>query len=242
MNVESYIFRYHPEIMSRYPNLHAGVILAQGVVNQSTPQDLRQEFLAEQRATLARIGETPLSEIETLAAWRAAFRDFGVNPTKYRSAAEALLRRLTKKGDIPCINILVDICNLVSIRYALPSAAFDTRAMSSGITVRFADGTESFTPLGESQVENPEAGEVIFADQDAMVSARRWCWRQSDQSAASPQTTQAIVIVEAQHADSSDMVRAARDDLLALLQRYTGGSFTTALLGPSQATMTGHLA
>jgi DNA/RNA-binding domain of Phe-tRNA-synthetase-like protein len=241
MNHEDYIFRYHPEIMSRYPNLRAGVILARGVANQPTPPDLRQEFLSEQRATLARIGETPLSEIETLAAWRAAFRDFGVNPTKYRSAAEALLRRLTKKGDIPCINILVDICNLVSIRYAIPSAAFDTRAMSSGITVRFANGTENFTPLGESQAENPEAGEVIFSDQSGLVSARRWCWRQSDESAAGSETRQAIVIVEAQHAGSAGMIQSARDDLLALLQRYAGGSFTSALLGPEQTAMTGQL-
>jgi DNA/RNA-binding domain of Phe-tRNA-synthetase-like protein len=241
MNPEDYIFRYHPEVMSRYPNLRAGVILAQGVANQPTPTGLRQEFLSEQRAALARIGETPLSEIETLAAWRAAFRDFGVNPTKYRSAAEALLRRLTKKGDVPCINILVDICNLVSIRYALPSAAFDTRAMSSGITVRFAEGTENFTPLGESQVEHPEAGEVIFTDQGGLVSARRWCWRQSDESAASPETRQTIVIVEAQHSGNSETIRAARDDLLALLQRYAGGSFTSALLGPEQPVMAGKL-
>ena len=39
-----------------------------------------------------------------------------------RSAAEALLRRLTKQGSIPSINTLVDIGNLVSIRYALPVA------------------------------------------------------------------------------------------------------------------------
>jgi len=241
MNQEDYIFRYHPEVMSRYSDLRAGVILAQDVANQPTPPALRQEFLSEQRAALERIGEAPLSEIETLAAWRAAFRDFGVNPTKYRSAAEALLRRLTKKGDIPCINILVDICNLVSIRYALPSAAFDTRAMSSGITVRFADGSENFTPLGESQVENPEPGEVIFTDEVSLVSARRWCWRQSDESAASPETRQAIVIVEAQHTGSAAVIQSARDDLLDLLQRYAGGEFTSALLGPGEPSMSGHI-
>ena len=76
---------------------------------------------------LARIGETPLSELPTLAAWRRAFRAFGVDPTAYRSAAEALLRRLTKQGSIPSINALVDIGNLVAIRYGLPVAMFDQR-------------------------------------------------------------------------------------------------------------------
>ena len=49
--------------------------------------------------------------------------------------ALALLRRLTKKGDIPSINAVVDICNLVSIRYALPVAAFDLAAITGGVTV-----------------------------------------------------------------------------------------------------------
>ena len=102
--------------------------------NGTTPPALKNAYLAEQQATLARIGSTPLSELETLAAWRAAFREFGVNPTKYRSASEALLRRLTKKGDIPGINAVVDLCNLVSIRYALPVAAFDAQPLTGPIT------------------------------------------------------------------------------------------------------------
>jgi DNA/RNA-binding domain of Phe-tRNA-synthetase-like protein len=90
-----------------------------------------------------------------LAGWRTAFRRFGVDPTQTRSSAEALLRRLTKKGDIPSINTLVDIANLVSIRYALPVAAFDLRHLKLPITVRFATGSEHYTPLGETGMENP---------------------------------------------------------------------------------------
>ena len=36
---------------------------------------------------LARIGDTPLSEIPSLAAWRRVFAAFGAQPTKYRNAA-----------------------------------------------------------------------------------------------------------------------------------------------------------
>src|SRR5512137_145912 len=138
-------FGYHPDLLKRYPDICGGVILAQGLNNGPTPPDLLQAYQTEQRATLYKIGRQPLSEIPSLAAWRAAFRLFGVDPTKYRSAAEALLRRLSKKGDIPSISALVDLCNLVSIRYAIPVAAFDARALSGSITVRFAAGNESFT-------------------------------------------------------------------------------------------------
>ena len=223
-------FRYHPDILARYPSVVGGVILAEGIANGPTPESLRAAYAAEQQATLQRIGETPLSQIESLAAWRSAFRGFGVDPTQYRSAAEALLRRLTKKGDIPSINTLVDLGNLVSIRYALPVALFDTRAIRGPITVRFADGSERFTPLGESAVERPERGEVVFADETGLVIARRWCWRQSDESAAQADTTRAIVTVEAHHPGGRAAVQAALDDLLDLLRTYSGGSFAPAVL------------
>ena len=222
-------FQYHPEVITRYPQIVGGVILAHRMKNGSTSEELKEIYFAEQQAVINRIGNTPLSELETLAAWRSAFRDFGVNPTKYRSAVEALLRRLTKKGDIPSINAVVDICNLISIRYQLPVAAFDARELSGPITVQFAAGDENFTPLFQKEAEHPEADEVIFADDAKLVVARRWCWRQSDESATREDTTDAIFTVEAQHPDGPEHIRAALDDLLNLLQAHVGGEFTTGI-------------
>src|SRR6516162_10999010 len=135
-------FQYDAEILTRYPTVVGGVILARRMNNGLTPTALQATFIAEQQATLQRIGDTPLSQIPSLAAWRAVFRNFGVEPTQYRSSAEALLRRLTKKGDIPGINKLVDLGNLVSIRYGLPVAVFERRALHGTVTVHFADGSE----------------------------------------------------------------------------------------------------
>src|SRR3954470_6450852 len=148
-------FQYHSEILARYPNVVGGVILAHGLTNSPTSEQLLSAYTAEQQATIKRLGDTPLSKLPSLSAWRGAFRAFGVEPTQYRCAAEALLRRLTKKGDIPSINTLVDLGNIVSIRYALPIAVIDTQHIQGGITVHFADGSENFTPLGEAATENP---------------------------------------------------------------------------------------
>jgi DNA/RNA-binding domain of Phe-tRNA-synthetase-like protein len=232
-------FRYHPDIFSSFPNLCTGVILAHGLVNGPTSEELRQSFLNEQRRTLDRIGTIPLSELEPLAAWRAAFRTFGVNPTKHRSAHEALLRRLTKKGDIPSINTLVDLSNLVSIRYMLPVATFDARHLHGAITVHFSDGMERYTPLGESQEEHPEPGEVIFSDDTGIVIARRWCWRQSEGSAANPKTSHAIITVEALHSGGRADVQIALDDLLELLQKYAGGSYVWDVLDQGNSEISG---
>jgi len=107
-----------------------------------------------------------------------------VDPTQYRTPLKRFLRRLTKKGDIPSINLLVDIGNLVSIRYGLPVAVFERRTLQGVVTVHFADGSERYSELGESDEDPPKPGEVIFSDEAKLVVARRWCWRQSEPSAA----------------------------------------------------------
>jgi DNA/RNA-binding domain of Phe-tRNA-synthetase-like protein len=231
-------FQYHPDILARYPGVVGGVILAQGLTNGPTQSNLQAAFQAEQQAVLSRIGNTPLSQIESLAAWRSAMRAFGVEPTQYRSAAEALLRRLTKKGDIPSINTLVDIGNLVSIRYALPVAVFDIRSLQGAVTVHFADGTERYTTLGETEIDHPEPGEVVFSDETGLVIARRWCWRQSDQSAAQLNITDAIITVEAHHANAHADIDAALKDLLTLLQEYAGGDYIAAVLDINHPSVT----
>jgi DNA/RNA-binding domain of Phe-tRNA-synthetase-like protein len=159
-----------------------------------------------------------------------------VDPTQCRSAAEALLRRLTKKGDIPSINALVDLGNLVSIHYALPVAVFDTRPLTGPLTVRFATGEERYTPLGQPDVtEHPTAGEVVFADDAGLVFAERWCWRQSDQSAARNDTAAVVITVEAQHEGARAEIAAALADLLALLEAYAGGQVISAILGTQRS-------
>lgn len=224
------VFQYSPDILTRYPGVVGGAIFAQGITNGPTPERLQEAFQAEQQATLQRIGNTPLSQIPSLAAWRSAFRGFGVDPTQYRSAAESLLRRLTKKGDIPGINALVDLGNLVSIRYALPVAVFDTRAVHGTVTVQFADGSERYTTLGQDEVDHPEPGEVVFSDETGLVIARRWCWRQSEPSAAQLDTHTAIITVEAHHANAHEDIEAALHDLLTLLHSYAGGDYTASTL------------
>lgn len=218
------LFRYAPEILERFPGIVGGVIHATGVSNGPTPRALADAFAAAQATFRTRIGTTPLSELPTLSAWRRVLRGFGVDPTQYRSAAEALLRRLTKQGDLPSIGTLVDLANLVSIRYALPVAVFDVRTISGGITVRFARGEETWADLGSSTTERPAPGEVIFADEADVVVARRWCWRQSADSAAGDRTSEILVTVEGHHDGAADDVREALDELERLLRDYASAS------------------
>jgi DNA/RNA-binding domain of Phe-tRNA-synthetase-like protein len=224
-------FGYDPAIRARFPSVVGGVVHATGLTNGPSPDSLQHAFQAEQAAALARIGETPLSQIPSLAAWRRAFRAFGVDPTAYRSEAEALLRRLTKQGTVASINGLVDIGNLVSLRYALPVAVFDQSAMTGATTVRFATGHEAFTDLASHEPESPEPGEVIFIDERGVVCARRWCWRQSRESASGPGTTEVLVVIEGQHDRAAEEVAAGVADIEALLNEHVApATITTAIV------------
>jgi len=230
-------FQYHQAIVERFPTIVGGVILANGLTNGETPAELHETYSNEQETVKQRIVTTPLSQIPSLAAWRRAFRNFDVDPTQYRSAAEALLRRLTKKGHIPTINTLVDLGNLVSIRYALPVAVFDTRLLNGAVTVRFASGDEQYTSLGQSDEDPPTPGEVIFADDAGMVIARRWCWRQSEPSAAQMDATNAIITIEGHHAEARRDIEAALQDLQTFLHTYARGTYKTGIVDKDNLTI-----
>jgi DNA/RNA-binding domain of Phe-tRNA-synthetase-like protein len=100
--------------------------------------------------------------------------------------------------------------------------------------VKFADGNETFTPLFAKESENPDVGEVIFADQEDLVVARRWCWRQSDESATRPDTTDAIFTIEAHHPGGRFDVQSALDDLQNLLAQFLGGEGEATILNADQ--------
>src|ERR687891_745959 len=142
------MFVYAAGITETWPAIRAGVVHARSVTNGPSPPALLQEYRAEQRAASERLETLAIADHKSIGAWRRAFSQFGAKPTQYRSAPEALLRRLAKQGDIPTINTLVDIGNLISVRYAMPVAVVDLAGVTGVTTVQFATGSEQFTDLG----------------------------------------------------------------------------------------------
>jgi DNA/RNA-binding domain of Phe-tRNA-synthetase-like protein/ribosomal protein S18 acetylase RimI-like enzyme len=228
------VFGYDRAVDREFPTIRAGVLHATGLRNGPSEPALLEAYRLEQGAASERLSAAALAELPSIAAWRRVFTRFGAEPTRYRNAAEALLRRLSKHGDIPSIGTLVDLGNLVSIRYAMPVAVIDTAGVAGAITVRFATGDEEFTDLGSTEVTAPEPGEVVFVDEKGVVCARRWCWRQSAQSATGPATTEALIVVEGHHDAAERDVAAAVEDLAALLAAHQPGSRTTSHVLPGR--------
>ncbi len=70
------LFDYHPDILDRFPTIRAGVIHVTGLSNPPSSPELRQEYVTEQGAVVAGIGQTPLADLPAIGAWRRAFSSF----------------------------------------------------------------------------------------------------------------------------------------------------------------------
>jgi DNA/RNA-binding domain of Phe-tRNA-synthetase-like protein len=157
----------------------------------------------------------------------------GLKPTQYRCAAESLLRRFRKEGSLPRLHPLVDLCNAVSLAFAVPVAVLDADQVAWPLEVRYASGDEDYLTFG-GEVEHPAPGEVIFADQAGQAHARRWTNRQSGRSAVSPATNSVLIVAEALHEDAATTI----PELITTLTAEISTTWTLEPTTPQTAILT----
>jgi DNA/RNA-binding domain of Phe-tRNA-synthetase-like protein len=188
-------FSYAPSIHRDFPELATGLLLLNRLGPVAPIANPVTEFVTLARQRIAPATESNLPEIQ---AWRRAFAKMGLKPTQYRCASEALLRRLRQTGDLPSVHPLVDLCNAMSMAFAIPIAAIDLDRVTGNLQVRPALGTEVYQTFS-GDLECPDVGEIIFADDSHRAHARRWANRQSGYSAVRESTVTALIIAEAMH-------------------------------------------
>ncbi len=191
-------FEHEPAMWRDFPALVPGVIFVDGITPGVAVESRIAAFNDRARARLADATESELPEVQ---AWRRAFAAMGLKPTQYRCASESLLRRFRKEGALPRLHPLVDVCNAISLAYAIPVAVFDVARIAGYLRVRRATGDERYLTFG-GETEHPAPGEVIFADDAGQAHARRWTNRQSAVSAVRDSTSVALIVAEALHASA----------------------------------------
>jgi DNA/RNA-binding domain of Phe-tRNA-synthetase-like protein len=222
-------FHHSAQLWRDFPSLVPGVLYVDGIT--STAQVSADRFCAAAAARLATVATE--SELPEIQAWRRAFAQMGLKPTQYRCASESLLRRFRKEGSLPALHPLVDLCNAISLAYAIPVAVLDADQITGSLEVRYATGEEEYLTFA-GDIEHPAPGEVIFADQAGQAHARRWTNRQSGRSAVRATTSTALIVAEALH-DS-----APRDvpDLIATLAAELQTLQTPQALNPQTSILT----
>src|SRR5271170_3095717 len=188
-------FQHAADIWRDFPELVPGVVFADGITPDAKVADGISRYSDIARSRLA---DAPESELPEIQAWRRAFSRMGLKPTQYRCASESLLRRFRKEGSLPALHPLVDLCNALSLAFAIPVAVLDVEQIAGPLEVRYATGDEAYLTFA-GDVEHPVPGEVIFADQAGQAHARRWTNRQSGLSAVRDTTSTALIVAEALH-------------------------------------------
>ena len=223
------------QILKKFPGLNLGLVVARDIKNSPNSGALSDMRAAEEavRKTL---------ELQTLAddpridAWRNAYSSFGSKPKTYKNSVEALLRRVLKGDELPDINTIVNIYNTASIRHVLPAGGDDLAGIEGDITLTFAKGGEQFTPLGRTDPESADEGEVIYRD-DKKVLCRRWNWRECDQTKMTPETKNVSIVVEGLPPATKEGVQSVASELAETIKKYCGGEGETHILNSETPTI-----
>jgi DNA/RNA-binding domain of Phe-tRNA-synthetase-like protein len=219
------------DIADRFPDYRVAFVVADGLtIAPERPPALDALIAAREAAARERWSGVELSQIPGIAAWRAAYKGFGIKQTRYRSSVERLVKNVLAGRSLARVNAFVDLYNAVSLAHILPLGADDLDRVTAPLSFRYARAGDSFVDMAEAEEgEEPEApkpGEVVYAD-TAHVLCRRWNWRQDARSIIRPNTRRAVVTVQSNGAGD---VGAGASDLSDLIARFCGGSPRVAIL------------
>lgn len=219
------------EIAEAFPDFRVAAVVATGLtIPAARPAELAALIAEREAACRVRWGGRELSEIPGIAVWRGAYRAFGIKKTSYRCSVERLVKNVLAERTLPEINGFVDAYNAVSLAHVMPLGADDLARVTGDVAFRYSrPGDTFFDMAGEEgsgpQLDPPKDGEVVYADAEKVL-CRRWNWRQDWRSLVGPETTSAVVTVQAN--GEGDLETAVRD-LEALITRFCGGAITVAI-------------
>ncbi|MEI6310611.1 MAG: phenylalanine--tRNA ligase beta subunit-related protein [bacterium] len=223
------------EVWEKYPSFRRGILLVRKMRNPLAEDEVAQ--LLEQERIRRMSGET--LQDSAVLAWDEMHRRFGSNPNKFPPSLKSLLKRVGKGDQLPFINTVVALFNVVSLKYLLPCGGDDLAAIGGDLCLGLAKGDERFLPLGGSEEEHPLPGEVIYYDgASRQVMCRRWNWRNGDFSKITERSEGVVINIDGAEIVPTAVLLAARDELAGWLERICSAEVETKLLTrthPSQA-------
>lgn len=223
-------FEIIPEIFAKFPGLHIGLVIARGMDNRGSADDIQSQLCHEEERIRRAYAVETLSQDPRIESWRRAYAAFGAKPKEHRSSVENLYRMVLGGAAIRRINPLVDAYNLVSLRHMLPVGGEDLDRISGDLVLAFAEKDEPVVLLlGDKEPRPPHEGEVIYKD-DVSAICRRWNWRESERAKLTAETRNAVLAIEALPPVGRQELSRATEDLAQLIQRFCGGGVRQGVL------------
>lgn len=136
-------------------------VIREASVRGTSPQ-LMQEFQAMKAQVAAVYNIETLTKVPRILAVRNMYKHMSIDPSRYRPASEALVRRVLQEKNIYYINSAVDVNNFCSLKYLVPLGVYDLDKIEGEIT--YGIGSE-----GEYEGINGRvfsaAGQPVLMDQ-----------------------------------------------------------------------------
>lgn len=218
------------ELTERFPDFRVAVLVCDDLAIPPARSDALAGIIAEREAAArTAYGGRELADIPGIAAWRAAYKGFGIKKTSYRCSVERLMKNTLAERTLPAINSFVDAYNTVSLSAVACIGADDLDKTAGPFAFRLARGTDTFIDMaaeaGEDPNDPPKAGEVVYASA-THVLCRRWNWRQDARTIITPQTRRAILTIQTNGWGDLD---AAVADATDLLSRFCAARISVAI-------------
>jgi DNA/RNA-binding domain of Phe-tRNA-synthetase-like protein len=153
-------------------------------------------------------------------SYRDFFWSLGIDPTKTRPAAEALVRRIARGRPMPTINTAVDAYNLASVETRVAFAAFDMAALHGDLTMRYAREGEAFLGIGMDRPKVLDGRELVIDDGAELVAI--YPYRDADASKLTLDTTATLCLGCGVPGLGGAALREATDLAVGYLRRYCG--------------------
>ena len=212
------------EIENVCPNFVGACVEAQ-VKNSPYCAELWQEINALGEHYREVLSTETLKAISGIEATRRVYRACGKDPSRYRPAAEALIRRQLKGKDLYQIDTLVDLVNLASIRYGYSIGGFDAdKFQGNTLTLGVGREGEPYEGIGRGMINI--AGLPVYRDALGGVGTPT---SDNERTKISLSTTHLVVLINGYDGDE-EQVKANARYIQELVRKYAqsdGGTFFT---------------
>ena len=140
------------EISSVCPDF-VGACVEADVVNTPYSQPLWDEIHRQEEHFRQTLTTESLKEIASIAATRRVYKACGKDPSRYRPASEALIRRILQGKPLYQIDTLVDLINLASIAYGYSIGGFDaSKFVGDTLTLGIGREGEPYEGIGRGMI------------------------------------------------------------------------------------------
>ena len=164
-----------------------------------------------------------LKEIPSIAATRRVYRACGKDPSRYRPAAEALIRRMLQGKSLYQIDTLVDLVNVASIAFGYSIGGFDAdKFKGDTLTLGIGREGEPYEGIGRGMINI--AGLPVYRDAEGGVGTPT---SDNERTKMEIGTTHLVVLINGYDGDEK-RVRENAEYIQTLIRKYCesdGGSY-----------------